>query len=249
MRRALVIVTLVAALIGAFAASSESAVPNGYSSVGGTSVLVFRPRTPTNRLVLYLHGSYEEASALLNEEVTPLVAEFVRNGFAVVASTGGDDNNYGNPVSVADSVELARQTGYKNIYILAQSMGGIGGIELIDKLHPVAWAGIFPVCNLRNLWARHNGTKEIEEAWGPGPPPKRVSPAKAKDVSGLPVLMFASPEDTEVPIEQNARTCARWMTRGGARVKIVETEGEHGDPSNFQPRRLTQFFLRAMRKR
>jgi predicted esterase len=262
MRRWLILAIAAVALLGCGAASQAEKtdatgakakptqrIVTGFSTVNGTSVVLLRPETKTNRLVLYLHGSGDQANVIEEEQVAPLTEEFLRNGFAVAASTGGSENNYGNPRSVADSVALARRTGYKHIYILAQSMGGIGGVELIDKLHPVAWAGIFPVCNLHNLWAIGNGTAEIEEAWGPGPPPKRVSPVTAKDVKGLPVLMFASHEDTSVPIAQNAETCKRWMTKGGAHVKLVETVGEHGDPSNFQPARLTQFFLKAKQNR
>jgi hypothetical protein len=256
-RRGLVIALLALGLIGAVAASSASAVsnpsaskvPDGESDVQGSSVVLLRPNKPTNRLVLYMHGTFEEAKGIQEGEMVPMTRELLRQGFAVGASTGGDDNNWGDPPSVADSVAFARATGYRHIYILAASMGGVGGVELIDKLHPVAWAGIYPVCNVRNLWARGNSSREIEEAWGPGEPPSKISPVKAKDVNGLPVLMWASPEDHEVPIGPNARTCASWMKKGGAKVKLIETTGEHGDPSNFQPRRLANFFLAAKTNR
>jgi pimeloyl-ACP methyl ester carboxylesterase len=225
--------------------ASPAPVPTGYSSVNGTPVLLLRPQKPTNRLVLYVHGSGSQADVLEEEQVQPLVRAFLRRGFAVAASNGGGEDNWGSPKSVEDSVMLARRTGYKHIYILAQSMGGIGGVELIDRLHPVAWAGIFPVCNARSLWNINNGRAEMEAVWGPGPPPARISPVKAKDVKGLRVMMFASPEDTAVPIAQNAEQCAAWMGRRGAQVTLVETTGEHGDPSNFQPARLSSFFARA----
>jgi hypothetical protein len=269
MRRTLVIAVLVLGLLGCGAAggagtsgsSSDAAkqasgpkpLPSGYSNVNGTPVLLLRPPQPTNRLVLYLHGSGSQADVLEEEQVGPTVQELLRHGFAVAASNGGGpgDNgeyNWGSPRSVEDSVKLAQRTGYKHVYILAQSMGGIGGVLLIDKLHPVAWAGIFPVCNLTNLW-EHEESGLIEAVWGPGAPPKKLSPVTAKDVKGLPVLMFGSPEDTTVPLEENERECQRWMTKGGAHVKIVETVGEHGDPSNFQPTRLANFFSRAKTNR
>jgi poly(3-hydroxybutyrate) depolymerase len=262
MRRLLVIAVLAVGLLGCGAAGGASSLTtvngkkvleSGYSNVNGTPVLLLRPPQKTNRLVLYVHGSGAQADFLEEEQLGPTVEELLRNGFAVAASNGGGagdlgEFNWGSPRSVEDSVKLAEATGYKHIYILAQSMGGIGGIELIDKLHPVAWAGIFPVCNLASIW-NHEEAPEIEAVWGPGEPPKSVSPATAKDVKNLPVLMFASPEDTTVPIEQNARTCQRWMNKRGAHAKLVETVGEHGDPSNFQPSRLTQFFLRAKQNR
>jgi hypothetical protein len=229
----------------ASAAAPPAAVPSGYSSVNGTPVLVLRPDRPTDRLVLYLHGSGEQASTLEEKQLKPLVDAFLAKGFAVAASNGGDEYNWGSPASVQDSVRLVQGLGYKHVYILAQSMGGVGGVELIDRLHPVAWAGIFPVCDARSIWRLGEEAPEIEAVWGPGPPPKKISPVRAKDVGGLPVMMFASPEDTDVPKSENADRCAAWMRKGGARVTMVETSGEHGDPSNFQPGRLSAFFARA----
>jgi hypothetical protein len=231
---------------GSASAARPQPVPSGYSSVDGTPVLVLRPDKPTDRLVLYLHGSGEQASVLEEEQLKPTVDAFLRKGFAVAASNGGDEYNWGVPSSVRDSAALARRLGYKHVYILAQSMGGVAGIKLIDLLHPVAWAGIFPVCNARSVWrASAEDAAAIERAWGPGPPPKDISPVKAKDVGNLPVIMFSSPEDTNVPKSENADVCAAWMTKGGAKVTVVSTEGEHGDPSNFQPGRLSSFFARA----
>jgi hypothetical protein len=245
----LVVCLLLGSAVAGLACSSAKTrprpVPTGYSTVNGTPALVLRPNKPTNRLVLYVHGSGSQADVLEEEQLAPTVRTLLKRGFAVAASNGGGENNWGTPKSVEDSVRLAERTGYKHVYILAQSMGGIGGVELIDRLHPVAWAGIFPVCNAGNLWNINNGRAEIEAAWGPGPPPAKISPVKAKHVDRLPVIMFASPEDTSVPIEQNAETCARWMRKGGARVTLIETVGEHGDPSNFQPNRLASFFARA----
>lgn len=208
-------------------------------------MLVLRPQRPTSRLVLYLHGSGSQASVLEEEQVKPLVDAFLAKGFAVAASNGGSEYNWGSAASVRESASLARRLGYKHVYILAQSMGGIGGVELIDRLHPVAWAGIFPVCDARSIWRLGREAAEIEAVWGHGPPPKRISPVKARDVKGLPVIMFASPEDTDVPMSENADRCAAWMRRGGAHVTMVETTGEHGDPSNFQPGLLSAFFARA----
>jgi hypothetical protein len=231
---------------GSAAAARPAAIPSGYSEVDGTPVLVLRPDKPTDRLVLYLHGSGEQAGVLEEEQLKPTVDALLRKGFAVAASNGGDEYNWGVPSSVRDSAALARRLGYKHVYVLAQSMGGIGGVKLIDRLHPVAWAGIFPVCDARSVYrASEEDAEAIEAAWGPGLPPRDISPVRATDVKGLPVIMFSSPEDTNVPKSENADRCAAWMRKGGAKVTVVSTVGEHGDPSNFQPGRLSSFFARA----
>jgi predicted esterase len=249
----LVVCLLLGSAVAGLACSSASTrptrLPTGYSSVNGTPALVLRPKKPTNRLVLYIHGSGSQADVLEEEQLAPTVHALLRRGFAVAASNGGGEYNWGSAESVQDSVRLAERTGYKHVYILAQSMGGIGGVELIDRLHPVAWAGIFPVCDARSIWNLGDEAAEIEAVWGPGPPPGRISPVKARDVKGMPIMMFSSPEDTVVPKKENADRCAAWMRREGAHVTVVQTTGQHGDPSNFQPGRLSSFFAGAAVRR
>ena len=81
---------------------------------------------------------------LEEEQLAPTVHALLRRGFAVAASNGGGEYNWGSAESVQDSVRLAERTGYKHVYILAQSMGGIGGVELIDRLRPGRLGGDLP---------------------------------------------------------------------------------------------------------
>lgn len=239
LRRAFVLGVLAAFVLSASAHAS-------YLEVGGQRAQVLRPPVPNGHLVLYIHGASGSADAISEGPVVPLTHALLARGYTVAASDAHGPQNWGNPASVADYVHLAHRLHFKRINILAQSMGGLDGVQLIDRLHPEAFAGIFPVCNIDSLGPSlaPNWRELIEGAWG-GWAPARMSPVKASDVAGLPVMLWASLEDKMVPKAQNADVCAAWMRNRGAKVTELTTEGEHGDPSNFQPRQLAQFFAAA----
>jgi pimeloyl-ACP methyl ester carboxylesterase len=176
--------------------------------------------------------------------VLALTESLLAHGFAVAASNAHGPQNWGDPPSVSDYVRLDRQLGYKHVLILAQSMGGLDGLQLVDRLRPEAWAGIYPVCNAQSSYDSTELNPFVEEAW-PGPPPKYLSPVIPRDLKGLPVLIWASPEDKVVSFKENSERCSRIMRERGADIRLIRTEGDHGDPSNFHPARLTSFFESA----
>lgn len=246
MRRAAAVVIAGVFIAGCGGPTIES-IPGGTVrelTVGGQRAIVLTPPEPTRKLVLYVHGAGGTADAIREAPVTPLTAALVHAGFAVAASDAHGMENWGNAASVTDYVRLAHHLGYPDLYVLAQSAGGLDAVQLIDWLHPRAWVGIYPVCNAESVYRLGKFSGNIEEGLGAGPPPARLSPARARDARGLPVLMWASPEDKMVPKRENADECARWMRKEGAHVRVIATRGEHGDPSNFHPRRLSDFFQR-----
>lgn len=232
---------LIGALIFSPAQSIASPYAQRHLTVGGQEALVIEPARPNGRLVMYIHGAGGTAQAITEDPVRPLTRKLLTNGYAVAASDAHGPQNWGNAASVQDYVRLAHRLHYSHILILAQSMGGLDGLQLIDRLQPEAWAGIYPVCNARSAYNRPELRPFVLEGWH-GPPPEYLSPVKPRNVSGLRVLIWASPEDRVVPFNQNARTCARIMRRRGARVRLVRTHGDHGDPSNFHPEWLNRFF-------
>ena len=226
-------------LLAVFAIPPVAQASDFYATVGGQRSLVITPARPTDRLALYVHSAGGSADAITEWPVDRLTETLLRSGFAVAASDAHGPTNWGNPASVADYVHLVHRLPYERIYVIAQSMGGLDAVQLIDRIHPEAWAALFPVCNVDSLGPEFS--EEIAAAWNGWPPPS-LSPVKAEDVDGLRVLIWASPEDQLVPKAQNADVCARWMRHRGARVRVVATEGEHADPSNFRPDWLARFF-------
>lgn len=203
--------------------------------------VVFAPTTPTDKLVLYIHGSGGTARSMTTEGPRMEVTEsLLAAGFAVAGADAGG-NNWGSAQSVDEYEALIHSLPYTRIYLWAESMGGLDAMQLIGRLHPEAMVAQYPVCNARAIipWIE----TYAEEVWD-GQPPSYLSPVRPSDAEGLPVTIWSSPEDTAVPKRYNANVCAKELREDGASVEEVTTEGPHGDPSNFRPHMLTSFLRR-----
>lgn len=212
--------------------------------VAGQQALVERSPTPSNRVVLYVHGAGETAAdSLYRRNTVLLTRRLLKDGYSVATSDAHGDN-WGTERSVRDYANLVRwlrSRGLTRVYVLAQSMGGMDAMQLIDRVRPVAWAGIFPVCNLAAEARDSRLVPSIQTAhpWGL---PSHLSPVRPSRVRGLRMMFWASYADTTVPRASNTDVCASYARSRGADVRVITTRGEHGDPSNYQPGRLAAFF-------
>jgi hypothetical protein len=103
-----------------------------------------------------------------------------------------------------------------------------------DVRASTAW---FPVCDLRTMHEpRFQST--IRRSWR-GSSRSPVSPVA---VGTTPLLVWASPTDTVVNAVTNAAVCVAEAKAAGADVTYFHTTGQHGDPSNYQPATIVQFF-------
>jgi hypothetical protein len=122
-------------------------------------------------------------------------------------------------------------------------MGGLAASRLIhDERIPGlrAYAGIYPLCDLSSV---HEGfAASIEETYGEEVEDALAALSPAPLTAEVPVLFWASPDDTLVAKERNADVCAAQVTEQGGDAEVIETEGEHGDSSNFDAARLLEFF-------
>ncbi len=206
--------------------------------------VVLRPSVPTNRLVVFFHGSGGYASNIIEHPaLIPITNIFLRRGFAVAASDAHGPQTWGSPESVVDYVHLIHRLGYPRVFLFGGSMGGLATMQVIGRVHPEAVALEAPVCNLR-------GVPLLEAAvsmrWGQRRP-AYLSPVGARPYPGLPVKIWASPEDTWVPKDRNADFCARELRRGGARVTEVATAGEHTNTHAVAPAGVPNFFSAVSR--
>lgn len=238
--------------------AGERTVTTAHRRVADHSAFVVRPADPNGRLVIYVHGSGERPDAVWTDPLKrPITRLLARRGYTVAAVTAGPDT-WGNPASVAAQRDLydavAPWRKRAGVFVWAQSMGGTASLLALRTLPDVkAWAGVFPMCNLASMYGTGLGRDEpIRRAYGGTDGDVRValpvrSPAipAAQVVQGLPMLFWASPGDTLVPKASNTDRCAALAEGRGARVRVVTTSGEHGDPSNFDRRALLAFFGRA----
>jgi pimeloyl-ACP methyl ester carboxylesterase len=193
-------------------------------SIATAQDYVLRPLLPTDKVIVMLHGSGGNAKDLVE---TPSSDTWLRHGFAVAGSDAGGGQTWGNPESVADNVRMIDRLGYERVFLFGSSMGGLDTMRLIGLVHPEAVAAISPVCDITHLIPTMSPA--VEEAWGESRP-SYLSPVVPRPEPGLPVDIWASPEDTWVPKRWNADVCARELRHRGADVREVSIHGEHWDP-------------------
>jgi hypothetical protein len=199
--------------------------------IAGQHTVVATPRTPTDRAIIFMHGANEGPNFDFSRPLkAPMIAAALRAGYVWADSDAGH-NNWGNAASVRDNLALIawlRARGYRRLFVVGASMGGLDSLEVLRDVRPAAWAGIYPVCNLRSVTGRFGSAIDT-----------------AGHVRGLPMIFWASPQDTVVPKRENTDMCAAAASRNGALVTVIPTHGQHGDPSNYQPARLLAFFAAA----
>jgi hypothetical protein len=215
--------------------------------IRGQHTVIVLPRHPNGRAILFAHGA--DATANLDIDVppsAPTIAALVGAGYAW-AESNASFNNWGNAESLADDVAVARwlrRHGDRTIDIGGDSMGGLDVTQLIPLVHPEAVFELFPVVDLRSVWALFDTDIVLSHTRV-----ARLSPVRLRGVRGLPMLITASPEDTVVSKRTNADVLYREALAAGARVTEVTTTGEHDNPSNWKPARLIRFLNRAAARR
>jgi fermentation-respiration switch protein FrsA (DUF1100 family) len=222
-------------------------VSDTLTSAGGQPVRILVPAQPSGRLVIYVHAYGEDQDAIVGRTAkVPLVAALLDAGYTVAASRSGG-NAWGNPRALRAQRALyhavPRTLKRRGVYLWGQSMGGSTALLAVDELPKVrAWAGVYPACNVRAVRRGGLFTESIDKAY-----PRRSllasrSPALPRRLDGLPMLFWASPDDSVVRTADNTTLCARKAERAGAKVRVITTVGDHGDPSNFDAATLVRFF-------
>jgi pimeloyl-ACP methyl ester carboxylesterase len=248
-----VVVGLVAALLPSLlptpvekASASSSIRPPAAAKViddERAHTVVLLPHELRGRLALYLHGSGGTEHSLLMARKRERVANaLLADGYVVAAALSGG-NEWGNARTVADyrafAETLMRRYALTRVYLIAESMGGLAGMQLGNRLPQAkALVGIYPVCDLRTMVRHRTFTAAIHAAWA-GRSAKAVEPVSP---ARLPMIVWASAGDTIVPRATNGGSCVARARAAGTPATLVPTVGDHGDPSNFRPADVVRFF-------
>jgi hypothetical protein len=201
-------------------------------------------------LVLQHHGRGGDWNAVEEGLTAPiLTCGLGANGY-MIASSHAHGDNWGNQPALDDYVALyeaiAAEREIDGVLILSVSMGGLSGLLTVasKKIPDVrAWAGVYPVTNLGYAYFDDEELgPQIEHAYGEPPPPDHDPMELDPEVfAGLPMLIWASYADHTVPA---ARHAVPFLARLGdpPTARLIVTEGDHGDLSNFDPAELVAFF-------
>jgi len=217
------------------------------------AAVVLKPGRPTSKVVIYVHGAGERiANAFREPRKDPIFRTLLDAGYAI-AMTDAHGDNWGSAAGERDQVALAAalgERGLRDVYVLALSMGGFNGLQLLDDVAVKAWAGIFPACDLRSVYALGLYRGQIRAAYGRtgrrlGDAIARRSPVDFDPPDGMPMRFWASADDRVIPTRQNTEACAELARRRGADVVVTPTRGDHGDPSNYDAAGILRLFESA----
>jgi hypothetical protein len=137
-------------------------------------------------------------------------------------------------------------------FVIGESMGGIVTWNAISHgtLEPLAVVGIYPVCNLADMYLNDGFVPTIQSAYGFTSPSGYVAATHGFDpmldppsiFAGIPIQIWASRSDHLVVRSRNADPFAKAINAAGGSVTIHTTRGDHGDPSNLDAAGVISFF-------
>lgn len=213
-------------------------------------------------LVIYHHGVGEDQTAITTDTLKlDVIDRLLRYGYIVCASNNGGDN-WGNDASLTATTNLynymTANYNISRVVFLSQSAGGPSGLLSLGGAIPVkGWLGIYPVCNLANMFGGNAGlfAPNIRAAYGIAPD---GSDYAAKTAGHDPVLVaaatfdnirmrfYASASDMTVTKADNSDQMATLVTGHATEHEVVVCTGIHGDPSHFQTCDVVAFFNRCV---
>lgn len=211
--------------------------------IGSDNVVLAVPEAPSGDLVIWAHGHGGTADELFDGPQHVGTRDMLLDAGYSLASSDGAGQAWGNPESVDAYAALhdwaTEQTTVKSVVLVGQSMGGLASLRLVDELPNVrAWIGLAAVCNLDTVAPAFDSAYEAwgVDSWESVPELSPIVPE-----ADIPMLFIHSPNDSVVPKDTNADTCAAAANDAGADAQVVRAYGDHGNQSVFQPDRMIGF--------
>ena len=251
--KALINVLMVAGLsLGLVACGHQSTAAAGPFTVihmisqAGQREDLLLPQGPVKGLVVFTHGYAGSQDQILQfSALFPLRDALVEAGYAIAASNA-HGNNFGNPTSIADQVNLihdadSRLPGVTPIDIVGFSMGGLDALMLASdhkapNLHAVVL--LSPVCDqIAYLGSYFGGSirAAFGHAKGSAPPVMATSDPEHQDpqsFTGPRYWFWMSPDDTTVPPSQTGNMVA-FLKSAGVDARYSPLSGNHGNLSQL----------------
>lgn len=200
---------------------------------------------PVKALVVYFHGSDQNAQVIRDDEKhAGFFDPMLRAGYAVVAADA-QGNAYGNPESRADYRRLIthaeQKYGNVPIFYVAESMGALAALALLgeDTQHRVrGFVGVTPVMALPPQ------ARQLSYIIGPwaGPVPDTADPVtwSRELFAGRDFRLYRSDQDTTVPDIAGARAFAKQFD-SVAHVSLIDCPGGHVAPACFRGEEVTEW--------
>lgn len=201
---------------------------------------------PVKGIVVYFHGSDQNARVIRDSERHRNVFDpLLRGNMAVVAADAGGDA-YGNPASREDYRRLIAAArakyGQVPLFFVAESMGAIAALALINEDTQRDVKAMVGITALMGLPPDVRTADLIKRPWH-GEIPVDADPLSwpPEAFAGRYFQLYASPEDEVIPPSASA---AAFAARFGAvaTVKVVECKGGHVASPCYQGSEVATFF-------
>lgn len=215
---------------------------------------------PQNRYpwIIYDHGFGQTIDSITaHPPQNGFVQSLAAAGFVVVATEYRNLACWGNWECAEDIANLqilwhSRLKLTPQPFVIGESMGGIVTWNAISHgtLKPLAVVGIYPVCNLDAMYAEKLFRPTIQSAYGFASPSAYAAATSGfnpiltapSTFSNIPIQIWASYSDRVVLRSKNADPFALAITAAGGNITIHSSQGNHGDPRNFDPPAVIAFF-------
>ena len=221
---------------------------------GGTPAALYVPPVEARGVLIYHHGAGEDLDDFVDRQSSEsLVGRALDAGWAVAASHAHGDH-WGSQASVDANAALWEAVeevlDVDAVVLLAHSMGGLSSLScIVAGCVPDVdgWIGVYPLVDQRTM-ARSSiaaaALPAITAAFG-GMPPASLIPIEHVDaLADVPMLMWASPQDQVVVMDDNAAELARQVEAAGGAADLRVAHGDHGHPSHFDLEAIVDFLER-----
>jgi fermentation-respiration switch protein FrsA (DUF1100 family) len=208
--------------------------------------------------IIYNHGFGQTIDSITASPPQSYFVQSLANaGYVVIASEYRNLSCWGDAECTEDIANL--QILWRSLlnlapqpYVIAESMGGIVTWNAISlgAVKPLAVVGIYPVCSLANMYTNSVFAPTIQSAYGFNSP-QRYSTATAgfdplltpaHTFAGFPILIWSSYSDHAVSRSKNEDLFSAAINAAGGSVTLRTSQGDHGDPSNFDAAAVISFF-------
>ena len=229
-----------------------------YSTFNAGDKRAFVPKNyvPGNKVIIYFYGAGEDEDApVASKLLIPTMEAFMSEGWVVLSCLAGG-NNWGNAASITAYYDLITwfkasfiNATWTDVNIYAQSMGGLSGLQMfMADTQFTKFIGIYPVCNLANMYLNATYKTQIKTAYGIVDDSEYAAKTAGHDpmllsgdlLGGRKIELVASEGD--LVVNKDANTDLFNTTFGAlANITVIESSGTHGDVSNFNLARDVAF--------
>lgn len=228
-------------------ASGERPAEQVRGTLDGQRVRVnLPPTTEPKGVAIFFHGQ----GSNYNHKMDGTWLDALRRDGWVVASSMFHRENWGNPISTADTMALwdwAEEQGGGEVKLyIGASMGGTTSLNALvhGDRKPPCWYGVKPAVDMSTMGNVPGARRFISQAYDGRPYPRDRNPVDAAyklAQTGTTFRFVASPRDPFVPYESNSGEIVSRLSEFGADVTLRTVDGPHDDPSHYSAYDLVTF--------